>query len=33
MKKHNENDGGARDLDVLLQGLKERYDAREHSGI
>jgi len=33
MKKHNENDGGARDLDVLLQGLKERYDAREYSGI
>ena len=22
MKKHNENDGGARDLDALLQKLK-----------
>ncbi len=33
MKKHNENDGGARDLDVLLQKLKERHDAREQSGI
>lgn len=33
MKKHNENDGGARDLDALLQKLKERHDAREQSGI
>ena len=33
MKKHNENDGGARDLDALLLKLKERHDAREHSGI
>jgi Flp pilus assembly protein TadD len=35
MKKHNNdtNDGGARDLDVLLGKLKERYDAREQSGI
>ena len=33
MKKHNENDGGARDLDALLGKLKERHDARERSGI
>ncbi len=33
MKKHNENDGGARDLDALLGKLKGRYDAREQSGI
>ena len=33
MKKHNENDGGARDLDVLLQKLKERQDARVQTGI
>jgi len=33
MKKHNENDGGARDLDALLLKLKERHDAREQSGI
>ena len=33
MKKHSENDGGARELDALLGKLKERYDAREHSGI
>ena len=32
MKKHTEN-GGARDLDELLQKLKERHDAREQSGI
>ena len=33
MKKHNENDGGARDLDALLQKLKERQDARVQTGI
>ncbi|MBO7089800.1 MAG: hypothetical protein J6W70_07840, partial [Lentisphaeria bacterium] len=33
MNKHNEHDGGARDLDALLQKLKERHDAREQSGI
>ena len=33
MKKHNENNGGARDLDALLRKLKERHDAREQSGI
>ncbi|MBQ7731506.1 MAG: hypothetical protein IJT68_06685, partial [Lentisphaeria bacterium] len=33
MNKHNEQDGGARDLDVLLGKLKERHDAREQSGI
>ena len=33
MKKHNENDGGARDLDALLQKLKERQDARGQTGI
>ena len=32
MKKHSEN-GGAPDLDALLQKLKERHDAREQSGI
>ena len=32
MKKHSEN-GGAPDLDGLLQKLKERHDAREKSGI
>ncbi len=35
MKKHNtdSNENGARDLDALLQKLKERHDAREQSGI
>ena len=33
MKKHNDNNGGARDLDALLGNLKARYDAREQSGI
>jgi len=33
MKKHNDNNGGAPDLDVLLQKLKERHDAREKTGI
>ena len=33
MNKHNEHDGGARDLDALLGKLKERHDAREQSGI
>ncbi|MBP5584884.1 MAG: hypothetical protein J6Y92_00875, partial [Lentisphaeria bacterium] len=33
MKKYDDNDGGARDLDVLLGKLKDRYDAREQSGI
>ena len=33
MKKHNENNGGARDLDALLLKLKERQDAREQTGI
>lgn len=33
MNKHNEHDGGARDLDAMLRKLKERHDAREQSGI
>ena len=33
MKKHNDNHGGAPDLDELLQKLKERHDAREKTGI
>ena len=33
MKKHNDNNGGAPDLDELLQKLKERHDARENAGI
>jgi len=33
MKKHNDTNGGAPDLDELLQKLKERHDAREKTGI
>ena len=33
MKKHNDSNGGAPELDGLLRKLKERHDAREQSGI